>query len=67
MPSKKSKKEDYPKVKYRVVDGNGYTLCDTWDGVEEKINYYKTNPIFKDKEDFQVKYVIKVTEEYIEI
>ena len=67
MPSKKSKKEDYPKVKYRVVDGNGYTLCDTWERVEEKISYYKTSPMFKDNEDLKDKYVIKVTEEYIEI
>ena len=64
---KKNSKEDYPIVKYRVVNGNGYTVCDTWDDVQEKINYYRTDPIFKDKERFQVHHVIKVTEEYIEI
>lgn len=67
MASKKNKKEDYPKVKYRVINGNGYSLCDTWEGVQKQIEYYKTDPLFKDKEEFQVKHVIKVTEEFIEI
>ena len=67
MAKKKDKKEDYPKVKYRVINGNGYFLVDTWDEVLKKVEYYKTDPIFKDKEHFQVKHVIKVTEEYIEI
>ena len=65
--AKKTKKEDYPIVKYRVVNGNGYTVCNTWDEVEKLINFYKTDPVFKDEERFQVKYVIKVIEEYIEI
>jgi len=60
-------KKKYPKIKYRVVNGNGYAICDSWDQVEERINYYKTNPLFKDKDRFQVKYVVKVTEELIEI
>ena len=50
-----------------MVNGNGYTICDSWSQVEERINYYKTNPLFKDKDKFQVKYVVKVTEELIEI
>lgn len=60
-------KKKYPKIKYRVVNSNGYTTCDSWDQVEERITYYKTNPLFKDKDRFQVKYVVKVTEELIEI
>lgn len=60
-------KKKYPKTKYRVVNGNGYTICDSWGQVEERINYYKTNPLFKDKDRFQIKYVVKVTEELIEI
>ena len=68
MASKKTtKKDDYPKVKYRVVNGNGYSVCNTWDDVVREIEHYKTDPIFKDKERFQVKHVIKVTEEFIEI
>jgi hypothetical protein len=63
----KKTKNNYPKVKYRVVNGNGYTLCDSWEEVERKIDYYKTDPNFKDKERFQIKHVIKVTEELIEV
>jgi len=59
--------QKYPKIKYRVVNGNGYSLCNNWDEVERWINLYKTNPNFKDKERFQVKYIIKITEELIEI
>ena len=61
------KEKQYPIVKYRVVNGNGYNVCDTWEGVQKQIEYYKTNPLFLDKENFQVKYVIKVTEEKIDI
>ena len=61
------KEKQYPVVKYRVVNGNGYSVCNTWEGVQKQIEYYKTNPLFKDKENFQVKYVIKVTEEKIDI
>ena len=60
-------KKKYPKIKYRMVTGNGYTICNSWDQVKERINYYKTNPLFKDKDRFQIKYVVKVTEELIEI
>ena len=68
MASKKvAKKEDYPKVKYRVITGNGYFLVDTWEEVLKKVEYYKTDPIFKNEERFQVKHVIKVTEEFVEI
>ena len=61
------KEKQYPIVKYRVVNGNGYSVCNTWEGVQKQIEYYKTNPLFLDKENFQVKYVIKVTEEKIDI
>lgn len=64
---KKDKKEDYPKVKYRVVDGNGYSVANTWDEVLKRVERMKTDPIFKDEERFQIKHVIKVTEEFIEI
>lgn len=61
------KEKQYPIVKYPVVDGYGYSVCNTWEGVQKQIEYYKTNPLFRDKENFQVKYVIKVTEEKIDI
>ena len=61
------KEKQYPIVKYRVVNGNGYSVCDTWEEVQKRIEHYKTNPLFKDNESFQVKYVVKVTEEKIDI
>jgi len=61
------KKEDFPKVKYKVVAGYGSFTCDTWEGVQGAIKRYQTDPVFKDKDDFKVKYVIKITEEYIEV
>lgn len=67
MSKKKLTKEDYPVIKYRLINGNGYTVCNTWDEVQERIEYYKTNPVFKDNSRFQIQHVIKVTEEYIEI
>lgn len=67
MAKRKHSKEDYPIVKYRVVNGNGYAVCDTWSEVVERIKYLTTNPSFRDKKRFQPQYVIKVTEEYIEI
>lgn len=62
-----SNSQKYPKIKYRVVNGNGYVLCNNWKDVEKLINLYKTDPNFKDKERFQVKYIVKITEEIIEI
>lgn len=63
----KNNKNDYPKTKYRLVNGMGYVLYDTWEEVEKKIEYYKTDPIFKDEKRFQPQYVIKITEEYIDL
>ena len=57
----------YPKIKYRLVTGNGSSIFNNWSNVEKAIEKYRTNSLFKDKERFQPKYVIKITEEYIEI
>ena len=71
--AKKSKrtKEDYPIVKYRVVDGNGYSLCEGENELKEKLKrdfeYYESVKGGYDTERFKPQYVIKVTEEYIEI
>lgn len=68
MAKKKRTKEDYPIVKYRIVDGNGYNL---FDGSEDELKeLLKEDFIFaKRVEDkrFEPQYVIKVTEEYLEI
>lgn len=59
--------EDYPQIKYRLVTGNGSQVFYGWESVQRQINYYRTNPTFKDCERFQPKYIIKITEEYMEI
>lgn len=68
MAKKKRTKEDYPIVKYRIVDGNGYNL---FDGSEDELKeHLKEDFNFaKRVEDkrFEPQYVIKVTEEYLEI
>lgn len=64
---KKTNKDKYPKVKYRLVTGNGPSTYNSWTEVQSKILEYRINPIYKDKERFQPQYVIKITEEYIEV
>lgn len=60
-------KKDYPKVKYRLVTGNGPSMFYSWDKVQEYITKIKEDPIFQKEERFQPQYVIKITEELIEI
>ena len=62
-----AKKKDYPKVKYRLVTSNGSSMFYSWDKVQEYITKIKEDPIFQKKERFQPQYVIKITEELIEI
>ena len=66
-------KDDYPIVKYRIVTGNGYYLVE---GGEEELEkalaerrLFVSTTCFteKDKKRFSPKYVVKVTEEYIEV
>ena len=68
MANKKRTKEDYPIIKYRIVTGNGYSLFDgSEDELKERLkedfNFAKR---VEDKR-FEPQYVIKVTEEYLEI
>lgn len=63
----KIKKESYPKVKYRLVTGNGPSIYYSEDELNKKIHEYRTNSSYKDREDFQPQYIIKITEEYIEV
>lgn len=73
MASKCRTKEDYPIVKYRIVDGNGYQVCNSEKELHEtlkrKMDFYE-ELVEKGKYDierFRPKYIVKVTEEYIEI
>lgn len=63
----KIKKESYPKVKYRLVTGNGPSIYYSEDELNKKINELRTNRSYKDREDFKPQYIIKITEEYIEV
>ena len=68
MANKKRTKEDYPIIKYRIVTGNGYSLFEgSEDELKERLkedfNFAKR---VEDKR-FEPQYVIKVTEEYLEI
>jgi hypothetical protein len=65
--AKTNKKDEFPKVKYKLVNGNGWTLCDSWEKVCEEVKFYKTDPHFKELKRFQPQYVVKITEEYIEL
>ena len=62
-----AKKSDFPKIKYKLINGNGSSVFCSWGGVIKQIERYRTDPMFKNKERFQPQYVIKITEEYIEI
>lgn len=62
-----TKNKQYPNTKYRLVTGNGPSVFYKWDDVLKQIEEYKTNPIFANKERFQPKYVVKITEELINI
>ena len=70
---KKHKKEDYPIVKYRIVNGNGYSVCNGRGELEAELKraneFYESLKKRKDKdcERFKPKYVVKVTEEYLEL
>lgn len=69
----KKTKKDYPIVKYRIVDGNGYSLCEGEEEFKQKLkksfDFYnelkKTNTYRCER--FKPQYAIKVTEEYIEL
>lgn len=70
MANKKRTKEDYPIVKYRIVTGNGYTLFDgNEDSLKQKLKERSdwVETLTYDKERFKIQYVVKVTEEYIDL
>ena len=61
----KNKKDEYPKVKYRIVTGYGYTVANSIEEVETRIK--EANERYPHGGDLAPRYVIKVTEEYIPI
>ena len=68
MANKKRTKDDYPIIKYRIVNGNGYALLEgseieLKEALKRKFEFAKK---YGDKR-FEPKYVIKVTEEYIDV
>ena len=63
----KIKKESYPKVKYRLVTGNGPSVYYSEEELIKKIHEYRTNRSYKDRDDFHPQYISKLTEEYIEV
>lgn len=61
-------------MKYRIVNGNGYSVCNWRGELEEEPKmaneFYgslKKKRKDKDCERFKPKYVVKVTEEYLEL
>ena len=70
MANKKRTKEDYPIVKYRVITGDGYFL---FEGDEERLKQKLkersdwVETLTYNKERLKVQYVVKVTEEYIDL
>ena len=70
MANNKRSEKDYPIVKYRIVNGNGYTICNSEEELQEKLERYikfADSLNERDKNRFMPKYVVKVTEEYLRI
>lgn len=57
----------YPNIKYRLVTGNGPSMYYSLEEVLKDVDKYRNDPLFKDKKRFQPKYIVKITEEVIEI
>ena len=60
-------------MKYRIVNGNGYSVCNGREELEEELKrmnkFYESLKERNDKDcdRFKPKYVVKVTEEYLEL
>ena len=68
MANKKHTKEDYPIIKYRIVTGNGYSLFEGSENELKKELFRKFEFAKRNNEKrFEPQYVIKVTEEYIDV
>lgn len=59
----KSKQDEYPKVKYRIVNGYGYTMANTMEEVETRVKEAKEK--YQRGCDVIPRYAIKITEEYV--
>ena len=61
----KDKKDEYPRVRYRIVNGYGYNVVNSMEEVEMRVKEIKEK--YLPGCDLYPRYVIKVTEEYIDI
>lgn len=61
----KTKKDEYPKVKYRIVTGYGYSVVNSMEEVEMYVKEAKEK--HPHGGDLMPRYAVKVTEEYIDL
>ena len=61
----KTKKDEYPKVKYRIVTGYGYTVVNSMEEVEMYVREAKEK--YPNGDSLMPRYAVKVTEEYVEL
>lgn len=61
----KTKKDEYPKVKYRIVTGYGYTVVNSME--EVKIYVREAKEKHPHGGNLMLRYAVKVTEEYVEL
>lgn len=67
MADSNEKEDAFPRVRYRIVNSQGYTQYNTWSEVQERLQEIKREHP-EDSEDYELhkpKYIIKVTEEYM--
>lgn len=67
MADSTEKEDGFPRVRYRLVNAQGYTQYNTWSEIQEKLQEIKREHP-EGSEDYEVykpKYIIKVTEEYM--
>ena len=62
-----NKKSDFPKVKYRLVNRMGSQTFYSPEAVRRKIDLYRTEDWCKDDPVVQPQYIVKITEEYIDV
>mgnify|MGYP003438381874 CR=1 FL=1 len=61
----KTKKDEYPKVKYRIVTGYGYTVVNSMEEVQIYVREAKEK--YPHGGNLMPRYAVKVTEEYVEL
>lgn len=61
----KEKKDEYPRVKYRIINGYGYSVVGSMDEVKTRIKEDRKK--YPEGCDAYPRYVVKITEEYIDL